>query len=375
MHGIKTNVLTVRTRAIMPVATAILGVVCTSTDADAEAFPLNTPVLVTNIRAAISDAGVLGTLKPTLEAISDQADAVAIVVRVDTDADPADQDDLVIGTATGGAFTGLQALLAAEAQTGVRPRILGAPGLDTQAVTTALVVVAKKLRAFAYAAGIGADIAAVSTYGENFGDRELMLIWPNWNSSFAGDAVARVIGLRAAIDEDQGWQKTISNVTVGGVTGVSKDIHFDIQDDTTDAGTLNAAQITTLIRSSGFRYWGNRTRSEEPLWAFETSVRTSQALQDEIAEGIRWAIDKPLTKMLIKDILDTINARFRALTAQGRIIGGSAWYDPALNSQADLAGGKLTIDYDFTPCAPLESLTLNQRLTDRYYADFASLAA
>ena len=202
-----------------------------------------------------------------------------------------------------------------------------------------------------------------------------MLIWPNWNSSFAGDAVARAMGLRAAIDEEQGWQKTISNVPVGGVTGVSTDIHFDIQDDSTDAGTLNAAQITTLIRSSGFRYWGNRTRSEEPLWAFETSVRTSQALQDEIAEGIRWAIDKPLTKMLIKDILDTINARFRALTAQGRIIGGSAWYDPALNSQADLAGGKLTIDYDFTPCAPLESLTLNQRLTDRYYADFASLAA
>ena len=375
MHGIKTNILTVGTRAIMPVATAIIGLVCTSTDADAEAFPLDTPVLVTDIRKAIGKAGVMGTLKPTLEAISDQANAVAIIVRVGTDADPGDQDDLVIGGTTGNSYTGLQALLAAETQTGVRPRILGAPGLDTQEVTTELVVIAKKLRAFPYAAGIGADIAAVSTYRGSFGDRELMLIWPNWNSGFAGDAVARAIGLRAAIDQEQGWHKTISNVPVQGVTGVSKDIHFDIQDDATDAGTLNAAQITTLIRSNGFRYWGNRTTSDEPLWAFETSVRTSQVLQDEIAEGVRWAIDKPLTKTLIKDILDTINARFRSLAAEGRIIGAKAWYDPALNSEVNLAAGKLTIDYDFTPCAPLESLTLNQRLTDRYYADFASLAA
>ena len=373
MHGIKTNILTVGTRAIMPVATAIIGLVCTAADADEEAFPLDKPVLVTDIRKAIGDAGTSGTLLPSLEAISDQANAVAIIVRVAVDAE--DQDSLVIGTTTAGIFTGLQALLAAEAQTGVRPRILGAPGLDTQAVTTELVIIAKKLRAFADAAGIGADIAAVSTYGENFGDRELMLIWPNWNSSFAGDAVARAMGMRASIDQDQGWHKTISNVPVGGVTGISKDIHFDIQDSATDAGVLNDALITTLIRSNGFRYWGNRTTASEPLWAFETSVRTSQVLQDEIAEGVRWAIDKPLTKTLIKDILDTINARFRSLAAEGRIIGAKAWYDPALNSQTDLAGGKLTIDYDFTPCAPLESLTLNQRLTDRYYADFASLAA
>ena len=39
------------------------------------------------------------------------------------------------------------------------------------------------------------------------------------------------------------------------------------------------------------------------------------------------------------------------------------------------SAGKLVIDYEYTAVAPLESLTMNQRITDRYYASFADLAA
>ncbi len=379
MHGIKTNLLLTGTRAIVPLASAIIGLICTATAAagaptvalDA-AFPLNTPVLVTDVRKAIGSAGTAGTLKPTFEAIADQSSPVIIIVRVATDVDPADQDLLVIGGNVSGSYTGLQALLAAEAVTGFRPRIIAAPGLDTEDVATELAVIAKQLRGMAYAAAIGVDIPAAVAYQGGFDSRELMLLWPNFSGAFAGDAVARAVGLRAAIDQEQGWQKTLSNVPVAGVTGVSKQISFDIDNETTDAGLLNTAQITTLVRANGFRFWGNRTCSAEPLWAFESSVRTSQALQDEIATGLLWAIDKPLTAGLIRDILETINARFRALVAQGSIIGAKAWYDPALNNSVDLAAGKLTIDYDFTPAAPLEGLTLNQRITDRYYHGFAS---
>ena len=38
---------------------------------------------------------------------------------------------------------------------------------------------------------------------------------------------------------------------------------------------------------------------------------------------------------------------------------------------ATLKNGKLTLDYDYTPVPPLEDLTFQQRITDRYYADFA----
>jgi phage tail sheath protein FI len=98
------------------------------------------------------------------------------------------------------------------------------------------------------------------------------------------------------------------------------------------------------------------------------ATRTAFVIQDTIDEGLLWAIDKPMTTQLVKDILDTINAKFRAMTAAGHIMGANAWYDPDLNLAADLSAGKLVIDYDFTPCAPLESLGLNSRITDRYYA-------
>jgi hypothetical protein len=385
MHGIKTNLLTSGARAIAPLASAIIGVVVTATAAVGApttalnaAFPLDTPVLVTNIRKGLADAeGTTGTLLPTLEAIADQASAAVIVVRVATDVDSSEQDDLVIGGTTAGNYTGVQALLSAETRTGFRPRIIGAPGLDTADVTAALVAVARKLRARVYAAAHGADMAAAITYRETFGDPELTLIWPNTSSAFSGDLAARALGLRAAIDEQQGWHKTISNVPLAGVTGASKDIFFDIQDESTDAAALNAADIVTLVRANGFRLWGNTTCAgvDAPEYRFESAARASQILQDEIAAGLIWAIDKPITGALIRDIIETVNARLRTLVAEGKLIGARAWYDPANNSGTDLAAGKLVIDYDFTPPAPLEALTINQTITDRYYAILSRAAA
>lgn len=75
---------------------------------------------------------------------------------------------------------------------------------------------------------------------------------------------------------------------------------------------------------------------------------------------------------LIRDMLEGINAKFRELIAGGYLIGGSAWYDEQANTEATLKAGKLFIDYDYTPVPPLEDLSLRQRITDRYLADFAS---
>ncbi|ESZ86320.1 MAG: tail sheath protein [Blastomonas sp. CACIA14H2] len=378
MHGIKVNELTTGARPIVPIASAVIGLVATATAAagapaaalDA-AFPLNTPVLVTDIRSAIGDAGTGGTLLPALEAIADQTSPILVVVRVAPGEDDAETTANVIGGNTGGVATGMQCLLDAQAQLGIRPRILGCPGLDVQEVTAEMVIVAKRLRGMVYARAIGDEIADVLTYREEFSARELMLVWPNFTNQFAGDAVARALGLRARIDEEQGWHKTLSNVAVDGVSGIDKSVYFDLQDATTPAGVLNDGQVTTIIRMNGYRFWGNRTCSDLPEFAFESAVRTAQVLQDTIAEGLAWAVDKPMTRGLIKDIIETINAEFRSLKAQGRIIDGKAWFDPALNSQTDLASGKLTIDYDFTPAAPAENIILNQRITDRYYAGFA----
>lgn len=381
-HGVRVVEINSGTRPIRTISTAVIGLVATSADADAAAFPLDTPVLITDLRSAIGKAGAAGTLSKSLGAILDQTNAVVVVVRVAPGADEAETTSNVVGSYTNGGYTGMQALLAAQARLGVRPRIIGAPGLDTQPVTTALATLAQKLRGFAYAAAIGADRSAVLTYRANFAQRELMLIWPDFtawntvtNASETAPAVARALGLRARIDQETGWHKTLSNVAVNGVTGITKDVYFDLQQPATDANLLNDGDVTTLINANGFRFWGSRTCSDEPLFAFENYTRTAQVLADTIAEAHLWAVDRPMHASLVRDIIESINAKFRELKALGYIVDGSAWYDESVNTSQTLREGKLYIDYDYTPVPPLEQLQLRQRITDRYLADFAAQVA
>lgn len=371
-HGIFVTEPLTGGRPLSDISSAVIGLVATSADADVDFFPLNKPVLVTDLRAAISKAGAGGTLAKALTEISNQTSPVIVVVRVAPGANADEAKTNIIGGITGGAYTGMQALLAAEVQLGVKPRILGVPGFGDKAISTALVVIAQKLRAFAYCPVEGdGDIADATTYRAEFAQRELMLI-DNDFTGWSGRVIAAALGLRARIDEETGWHKTLSNVAVSGVSGTIYDRFFDIQDASSAVGVLNAADVTSIVRFNGYRFWGNRTCSDEPLFAFESTVRTAQVLRDTIAGGLAWAVDKPLTRQLGRDIEETINSKFRALIAQGRLIGGSAWIDPAKNQPSQLAAGKLTLDYDYTPCAPLEDLTLNQRLTDSYYASFAA---
>lgn len=377
-HGVRVIEINGGVRPIRTVATAVVGVVCTAQDADATLFPLDRPVLLTDVLGAVGKAGTSGTLRATLQAIADQANAVTVVVRVAEGTDDSATTANVIGKKDGATFTGMQALLVAEAQVGVRPRILGAPGLDTQPVSAALAVIAKKLRAMAYVScAASASVSEAIAYREQFSQRELMLIYPDFVAFNTADATtsmafatARALGLRAMIDEQQGWHKSISNVAVAGVTGISRDVHWDLQYPATDAGLLNAADITTLINSNGYKFWGSRTCSDDPLFAFEPATRTAQILADTIAEAQMVYIDKPMHPSLISDMLESINAKFRELVNAGYVLGASAWYDEGANLPSQLKDGRLAIDYDYTPVPPLENLLLNQRITDRYFADF-----
>jgi len=382
-HGVRVLEVTDGGRTFTTVSTAVIGLVATGEDADQATFPLNTPVLVTDVAAALGKAGTAaaGTLSTALNAIAQQTKPIVVVVRVAKGVDEAATATNVIGgTDANGRLTGAQALLAAQSRLGVKPRIIGAPGLDTQAVAVALAAIAQKLRGMAYVHAHGAtSVAEATAYRATFSQREVMLLWPNFmawdsvtNKAVEVPAVAYALGLRAAIDEAQGWQKTLSNVGVNGVTGISIDVNWDLQDPATDAGLLNVAGITTLVNSQGFRFWGDRTCSDEPKFVFESATRTAQVLADTIAEGHMWAVDKPMYPSLVKDILEGINAKFRELKSGGYIIDANAWYQESANDPASLAGGKLVIDYEYTPVPPLENLQLRQRITDRFLSDFAA---
>lgn len=383
-HGVRVSEVNDGTRTIRTVSTAIIGIVCTAPDADATAFPLDQPTLITNVDTAIGNAGTQGTLRRTLEAIADQAKPIIVAVRVAEGIDDAETTSNVIGTTTAtGQRTGLQALLMANQKLGVKPRILGVPELDTQPVAAELLVVAQQLRAFAYVHADGAEtVTDATTYRDQFGGRELMIIWPEFVAFDTTDsttktvsAVARALGLRAKLDQEVGWHKTISNVVVNGVTGISKDVFWDLQSPNTDAGILNAADVTTLIQQGGYRFWGSRTCDDSGLFPFENYTRTAQILADTIAEAHLWAVDKPMHASLARDIIEGINAKFSELKSLGLIVDGTAWLNQELNTPESLKAGKLRIDYDYTPVPPLEDLGFQQRITDSYLADFAERVA
>lgn len=388
-HGVQVLEINEGTRVISTVSTSIIGMVCTAPDADEKMFPLNVPVLITDVVAAASKAGTKGTLSSALAAIGDQCKPVTVVVRV---AEGEGEDDEAIQAATisniiGGAdengqYTGLKALLTAKAVTGVKPRILGVPGLDTKEVAVALASICQQLRAFGYISAWGCKtLSDAIKYRDNFSQRELMLIWPDFlawdttaNASSTAWATARALGLRAKIDQETGWHKTLSNVGVNGVTGISASVFWDLQAPGTDADLLNEAGVTTLVRSDGFRFWGNRCCSDDPLFMFENYTRTAQVLADTMAEAHMWAVDKPMNDALIRDIVEGIKAKFRELKTGGYIIDADCWYDESANDKESLKAGKLYIDYDYTPVPPLENLTLRQRITDKYLVSVGSTA-
>lgn len=378
-HGVRVQEINEGTRTITTVSTAIVGMVCTGDDADAKAFPLNTPVLITDVLAASGKAGETGTLARSLDAIAAQAKPVTVVVRVDQGETEAETTTNIIGgVTTEGKKTGMKALLAAQSQLGVKPRILGVPGHDNEAVASELLAVAQSLRAFAYLSAYGCKtVSEALDYRKNFSQREAMLIWPDFlswdtttNASATAFATARALGLRAKLDQQVGWHKTLSNVGVNGVTGISADVYWDLQDTATDANLLNQNDVTTLIRKDGFRFWGSRTCSDDPLFQFENYTRTAQVLADTMAEAQMWAVDQPLHPSLAKDIIEGINAKFRELKNGGYIVDGNCWIDEAANDKDTLKAGKLVLDYDYTPVPPLENLLLRQRITDQYLMNF-----
>ncbi|KUY95478.1 phage tail protein [Burkholderia territorii] len=383
-HGVRVYELNDGGRPIRTISTAVLGIVCTAEDADATAFPLNTPVLLTNVRSAVGKAGTKGTLKRTLDAIGKQTNPVTVVVRVPQGKDEAETTSNVVGKVTPeGKYTGAKALMTAQAKFGVKPRILAAPGLDSQPVAAQLAIVAQSVRGMAYVSAYGCKTKEEATaYRKQFGQREIMVIWPDWlgwdddaNETVVIPAPAIAAGLRAKIDNDIGWHKTLSNIVVNGVTGISADVSWDLQDPDTDAGYLNEQEVTTLVNRNGYRFWGSRTCSDDPRFAFENYTRSAQVVADSLAESEMPNIDGPLNPSLARDVVESNNAWFRETVSNGYLIGGESWFDAEPNTKESLSSGQAYVDYDFTPVPPLENLILRQRITDRYLADFAARVA
>ncbi len=465
LHGVEVLDIDSGSRPIRTVRSSVIGIVGTAPSADAEAFPLNTPVLIAGSRTEASKLDTLGTglgtLPAAIDSILDQIGAVIIVVRVAEGNDAAATLANILGgvNAGTGQYEGVHAFLGAESVVGFQPRILCAPGFThtrrsnavsaitvtnqgtgytsaptvtlsggggtgatavatvsagkvtkvtvvnpgtgytsaptvafsggggTGAAATAsygtignavvaeLLGIADRLRAVIIADGPSTTDAAAIAYADDFGSKRVYVVDPNvLKTDTAGDTVtayasAAVAGLIARVDNDRGFWWSPSNQELYGITGTARPIDFTLGDANSRANLLNEQNVTTIIRQNGWRLWGNRTLSSDPKWAFLCVVRTADIINDSLLREHLWAVDRGITKQYVKDVTEGVNAYLRSLKAQGAILGGTCWADPALNTPDQIAQGKIYFDFDFTPVYPAEHITFRSHLVNDYVVE------
>ncbi|HWL51357.1 MAG TPA: phage tail sheath subtilisin-like domain-containing protein [Chthoniobacteraceae bacterium] len=331
-----------------------------------EAFPIGRPTLIAGSRQEAARLGETGTLPSAIDAIFDQVGAAVVVVRVEEDNDIEGTVTDVIGE------DGIQALIGAESILGVSPRILIAPGFsDRQEVAGELLAVANRLRAVVIADGPNTTDAEAVSHAGDYGSDRLYIVDPSVKVFRAGAVVfepasPRVAGLIALSDNERGFWWSPSNQEVRGILGTTRPIDFTFGDPNSRANLLNEANVATIIRQDGYRLWGNRTTSSDPKFAFLSVRRTADMINDSILRGHLWAVDRNITKTYLEDVSESVNAYLAGLKNQGAILGGRCWPDPDLNSPANIAQGKVYVNFEFTPPYPAEHITFKSIIVNDY---------
>lgn len=255
-------------------------------------------------------------------------------------------------------------------------------GTVANAVVAELQGIAERLRATIIADGPNTTDAAAITYREDWGSRRIYVVDPHsvvfdtdGSTLVAQPASARVAGKIAWIDAKKGFWNSPSNHILNGIVGTSRPIDFGLSDPNCVANYLNENEVATIIQEDGYRLWGNRTCASDPLWAFLSVGRTADAIYDSIERAQLWAMDRPFSSQLLLDIEGSVNAYLRELISLGAIIGGRAWIDAELNTATVLQAGRLYVDFDIEPPAPLERLTFRAHRNGDYYEELVAEVA
>ncbi|MFB6399275.1 phage tail sheath subtilisin-like domain-containing protein [Pseudomonas putida] len=383
-HGVTVTSVDTGARTIALPSSSIIGLVDTFTEGPTATAKANDLMLITSEREAIAAFGPDSAITKACKAVYMRAKAVIVACGVAKVEDAAQQTSAIIGgELAGGKRTGLQALLDGKSRFNAQPRLLVAPKHSaTQAVGTALVALADKLRGLAILDGPNTTDEAALAYAENFGAKRAFLVDPGvqqWdtvaNATLDSPASAWVAGLFAWTDSEYGFWASPSNKEFVGITGTTRPVEFLDGDETCRANLLNNANVTTIIRDDGYRLWGNRTLSSDPKWAFVTRVRTMDIVMDAILYGHKWAVDRSITKTYISDVTEGLQNFMRDLKAQGAIINFEVYADTELNTASQLEQGKVYWNVRFTDVPPAENPNFRVEVTSQWLTEVLDTAA
>ena len=142
-----------------------------------------------------------------------------------------------------------------------------------------------------------------------------------------------------------------------------------IADGKADVVYANPFDASVMVREQGFRLWGNRSLSSEPLYAFLSVRRTADMINESILRGHLWAVDRCITATYLEEVQESVREYLRSLKARGAILGGDVWVDPELNTPTSIASGNVVFDFEFTPPYPAERVTFRSHLVNSYVVD------
>jgi phage tail sheath protein FI len=388
LHGVEVIQSDDGIRPISTATSSVIGIVGTAIGADDDLFPYDTPVLIGGPRAAANLGTGGGTLRDAYTAMYAQGASVAVVIRVQEGADDAATLANVVGDTA--AQTGVWAFEQARSLLDVTPRILVAPGFTSSPaadpanpVTTYLIAVAEKLRAVVVSDGPNTNEADAKLDRAKWGSDRLMIIDPavivfdiTDGTYVTRPASGYAAGLLAKRDLEKGFWWSPSNQVINGISGTARPISFHLSSSETEANRMNEAEVTTIIRRDGFRLWGNRGAGADAQWAFLSVRRTADVIYESIERAHLWAMDRPMSAQLILDLRDSVQGFGQGLVNQGALLGFNVWLDPELNTEANLKAGKLYLNFDFEPPAPLEHLVFRAERNGTYYDELiASVSA
>jgi phage tail sheath protein FI len=249
-------------------------------------------------------------------------------------------------------------------------------GTVANPVVAELIGLAEDMRAIIIADTPGTSYEDAIAYRGDFDTDRLWLVEGGvqvWDVIADGPVVqpvaGRLAGKQAYMDENFGFWYSASNQSLNGVIGVNRVIDWSYFSSTVEGQLLNSQGIAVVVHDDGFRVMGVRSPTSKALWKFVSVRRTADMVYDSIELAMREAVDKPINLGLLDWISGSVNAYLRKLAALGAIIDGRAWLDPTLNPVQDLQDGKLTIDFDIEPPAPLERLTFRAHRNSGYYQE------
>ncbi|WP_264953997.1 phage tail sheath subtilisin-like domain-containing protein [Wolbachia endosymbiont (group A) of Endotricha flammealis] len=381
LHGVNVIEVTSGAKTVRAAKSSVIGVIGTAPEADEQKFPLNKPVLIAGSLKEAAKLGKTGTLPQAVSSIFTQVGATVVVIRVkeSENSDPKLKEEETLKNIIGsvdeetGEYQGIEAFLSSESIVHVLPRILIAPQFTHQlpedAVVAALIPIAEKLRSIIVADGPNTNDEEAIKWRKSVGSSRIYVVDP-WVKVFIEGkeeilpASPFVAGLIAKVDSEQGFWHSPSNKEINGIVGTSRPIDFTLGNTNCRANHLNENEVTTIIHQNGYRLWGNRTCSNDSKWAFLSVRRTADLINDSLLRAHLWAVDRNITKTYIDDVIEGVNSYLANLKAQGAIISGKCYATPELNTPANIASGKVSFDFEFTPPYPAEQIIFRSHLVN-----------